>query len=132
MPGLDVSFVVLDPMLADVFDVTRRAVAINSKGRQDFTETTTTDLVGVVTQQDPSDLMRRDDGQMVPRSIFVASNFAFRAASEGFQPDIITWPAASVGGGAQYTITQVYPYGRYGAGIYECVATIMQATNPPT
>lgn len=141
MPQLDVSWVLADPMLADVFTVIRRADVVGSNGR-------TTPLpfeqhlaqVGVVTQQSPADLMRRDESQRVPRRIFLASTFAFRNASRSadgltqYQPDQIYWP---VGPGGEslpdttvYTVEEVFPYSRYGRGIYECVATSMNAVDP--
>lgn len=141
MPQLDVSWVVGDPMLADTFSVIRRTDVVGSNGR-------TTPLpveqylaqIGVVTQQSPADLMRRDESQRVPRRIFIASAFAFRNASRSadgltqYQPDQISWP---VGPGGEdlpdttvYTVEQVFPYSRYGQGLYECVATSMNAVDP--
>ncbi len=131
MPLLDVSFMTDDPMLADTFDVTRRLDVVGSNGRTTpTTEQTFTGVTGVVTQQDPADLMRRDDGQMVPRLIFVASSFAFRGASRlangtGYQPDQITW------NGTVYTVKQIYPYSRFGAGTYEVVAESTSAMDAP-
>jgi len=127
MPDLDVSFVTCDPMLADSFDVIRRTDPVGSNGRTIPTaEESFPSLTGVVTQQDPADLMRRDDGQMVPRMIFVASVFAFRNASVGYQPDQIVW------NGTTYTVKQVYPYSRFGPGMYEAVAESMNATDAPS
>ncbi len=126
MPLLDVSFMTSDPMLADVFTVTRRTDVIDDFGRTAPTAVETfNDVVGVVTQQDPADLMRRDDGQMVPRMIFVASTFLFRGASVGYQPDIITW------NGTGYTVKHVMNYSRFGAGTVEVVAESMQAMDNP-
>lgn len=123
MPMLDVSFVTRDPMLADCFAVTRRTDVIGANGRTTPTASETFEgLVGVVTQQDPAELMRREEGQTVPRRIFVASMFAFRGASKSadgatmYQPDVIRW------NGTDYTVVQVFPYSRYGQGVYECVA----------
>lgn len=136
MPQLDVSWVTADPMLADIFSVTRRLDTIDANGRT----TPTPDQVflaqvGVVTQQDPAELMRRDDMQNVPRNIFIAARFAFRDASTGYQPDQITWPVNADGspatGATVYTVKQAYPYSRYGQGMYECVATSMNAIDPP-
>ena len=124
MPMLDVSFVVSDPMLADTFDVTRNAETIDTNGRLVITTTLTKGVIGTVTQQDPADLLKRDDGQLVPRCIFIASTFAFRNAVTGFQPDTITW------NGSNYKVKQVYPYSRFGQGIYECVAETFVATDP--
>jgi galactose-6-phosphate isomerase len=124
MPDLDVSFMTVDSMFADTFDVARRSDPVNNKGRT--VPVTTQDFLGVtgtVTQQDPADLMRREDGQMVPRMIFIATPFQIRGASTGIQPDRITW------NGTVYTVVQVYSYSRFGAGIYEVVAEAMNATD---
>lgn len=128
MPSLDVSFVTADPALCDTFDVIRRVETVSAKGRPTMTETTIAGQLGVVTQQDPSELMRQTDLQIAPRSIFIASRFAFQGASAGYQPDVIVWPA---GGSTRYTVRQTFPYSRYGAGLHECVAEIQAATNPP-
>lgn len=126
MPDLDVSFMTSDPMLSDVFTVTRRFDTIDQHGRT--TPTTSqvfADLVGVITQQDPADLMRRDDGQMMPRLIFVASTFVFRGPSVGYQPDVISYQ------GTDYTVKNVLSYSRFGAGTCEVVAESGMATDIP-
>lgn len=125
MPMLDVSFVTADPMLADTFAVRRQEQVITDKGRVETTDTLFENLTGVVTQQDPAELMKRDDGQFVPRSIFVASRFAFRNVVEGFQPDIIIW------NGTEYWVRQVYSYSRFGTGMYEVVASSQTAVDQP-
>lgn len=140
MPQLDVSFVTQDPMLADVFNVKRRTQTIDSHGRMSATVTSTSlAVVGVVTQQDPVELMKRNDEQHVPRRIFVASIFAFRNASKSadgatqYQPDIIRWPVNADGsdavGATDYVVAQVYPYSRFGPGMYETVAESQTATD---
>lgn len=126
MPDLDVSFMTADPMLTDSFNVLRRSDSIDARGRTTpSTVQTFLNLLGVVTQQDPADLMRRDDGQMVPRLIFIASTFAFRAESPGYQPDQIVW------NGTTYTVKQIYSYSRFGQGTYEVVAESMNAVDSP-
>lgn len=140
MPLLDVSFVTMDPMLADTFMLFRRKDEVSEDG---VTTPTTSDafgpLLGVVTQQDPAELMRRDDSQSVPRNIFIATTFAVRGPSlEGgqqYQPDQIMWPCSPTGaavcGSILYTVRQVFPYSRFGAGTYEVVAESMNAVDPP-
>lgn len=125
MPQLDVSFVLSDPMLADTFAVSRRVESVDAYGRRVVAAPVNYPLItGVVTQEDPADLMRRDDGQMMPRQIFVATKFQLIGVATGAQPDLITW------NGATYTVRKVYPYSRYGQGIYEAVAEVMEATAP--
>ena len=126
MPRLDVAFMTKDPMLADCFDVLRREDVVGVNGRTTPTVVKTFQRVrGVVTQQDPADLTRRDDGQMVPRLIQVCTTFAVRGVVTGLQPDLISW------NGTQYLVKQVYPYSRFGHGTYEVVAESMMAVDVP-
>jgi hypothetical protein len=127
MPDLDVSFMTDDPMLADVFDVKRRTDVVSSKGRTTPTTVQTFNNVsGVVTQEDPADLMRNPDAQFERRRIFVATSFLLRSVSTGYQPDVITW------NGCDYTVVKVLPYSRFGGGTIEVIAESMQAMDPPT
>jgi len=133
MPDLDVSFVLTDPMLADTFSVKRRQDTIDGDGVTTPTVTstittfpgTTVPLCGVVTQEEPAELMRNPDAQLAPRIIFVASTFGFRGVSVSadglttYQPDIIVW------NGSEYLVKKVLPYSRYGFGTYEVVAESM-------
>lgn len=140
MPQLDVSFVTQDPMLADTFNVKRRTQTIDVHGRMTPVVTQVVSaLVGVVTQQDPAELMKRNDEQHVPRRIFVASVFAFRNASKSadgatqYQPDVIRWPVNLDGtdapGATDYVVSQVFPYSRFGPGMYEAVAESQTAVD---
>lgn len=116
MPLLDCSFMCEDPLLADTFDVRRRVQAVGPDGRVSAVpDEVFTGLIGVVTQQDPSDLIRTEDGQSLPRRIFIASRFAFIAAGPNMQPDEVLW------NGVLYTVSSSLPYSRYGAGFYEAI-----------
>lgn len=128
MPQLDVSFILDDEMLADCFSVRRRLNVMGKNGRvtaegdQYFKEE-----FGVVTQQDPADLLRTEDGQTITRRIFVASRFQFIAATQGNpgnQPDVIEW------NGVEYTVSESLPYSRFGEGFYECIAEYRNAIPP--
>ena len=124
MPQLDVSFMTLDPMLADSFRVDRRQDTVGTNGRTTATPYKTWPCQrGVVTQENPADLIRNDVGQMVPRIIFIATKFALQGAIVGFQPDTVTW------NGTTYTVKQVLPYSRFGAGTYEVLAEATTAMN---
>lgn len=125
MPQLDVSWVVTDPMLADSFSVTRRQETIGATGRSTVTPTVFNNLVGVVTQGEPSTLQRADDSQQVPRVISIVTKFAARGAVTGYQPDLITW------NGQDYLVTNCLPYNRFGAGFYEVIAASENAMDPP-
>jgi len=124
MPQLDVSFMLVDPMLADTFDVRRRReVLVNGRAtveNQDFLGE-----VGVVTQDSPSELMKRDDAQTVPRRIFVATMFQAQGIVEGYQADQVMW------NGTTYTVISCLPYSRYGQGFYEIIAESQKAMDTP-
>ena len=129
MPQLDVSFMMLDEMLSDCFSVQRRVDLLVNGRTTPTIEKVFEGQRGIITQQDPAEIMRTPDAQMNPKLIFVASSFAFRGVAEcegtNYQPDIIVWS------GAEYLVKQVMPYSRYGAGIHECIAESMQAVNKP-
>lgn len=124
MPQIDVSFVLADPMFQDSFTVIRRSSEVGADGRAVATETQHP-TKGVVTNQDPAELMRRDDGQFVPKAIFVASRFSFRQVSAETLPDIIVWA------GVRYEVKQLYPYSRFGRGFNEVVARSLDAIDQP-
>lgn len=124
MPLLDVSDVLLDPMLADQFDVIRRAEALGTNGRSTLTPTTIPNQVGVVTMASGNDLIRRDDGSMMSRKISVVTPFRLRGPGNGFAPDQISL------GGVIFTVTEILPYNRYGAGFIEALAESMNASDP--
>lgn len=126
MPQLDVSEVLFDPDLADTFTVIRQAEAVNDQGRTVLTPTQYPRIVGVVTATSPADLLRRDDGQMMPRKISVVTVFRLRGPAPGFQPDQI------VIDGVTFTITEILPFSRFGRGFVEALATSMNALNAPT
>jgi hypothetical protein len=114
-----------DPMLADGFVVTRRVETVGANGRSTVTPTVIPNLIGVITQESPDELMRNTDLQNVPRKIFGASVFAVRNAVSGQQPDIVTW------NGSDYVVKEVLPYSRFGAGTYEWIAETQQAIDVP-
>jgi hypothetical protein len=124
MPQLDVSFMTMDPMFSDLFTVIRRdEVLVN--GRAATRETHYPDTVGVVTYE-PVSFERREDGQMAPRTIFVATKFQMRGIGPGVQPDLI------VHNGTTYQVNQINPYSRFGQGFYEVTASSNTAVDPVT
>lgn len=117
MPLLDVSFMTVDPMLADVFTLNRRLNVVGQDGRvQAKPDQVFVDCLGIITYQDPSDLLRTEDGQSLPRRIFIATCMQLIATGPEYQPDEIEH------NGCLYTMTSALPYSRYGAGMYEGVA----------
>ena len=126
MPRLDVAFMTRNPMLADCFDVTRRNDVIGADGRTTPTPVKVFKGVrGVVTQESPADLIRRDDGQFVPRLITICTTFQVRGEVVGEQPDLVTW------NGTMYLVKHVLPYSRFGHGTYEVLAESMTAVDTP-
>ena len=119
MPDLDVSEILLDPDLADLVTVRRRTEVVNSFGETSTTNETFPSVIAVVTAQGAGELIRRDDGQSQPRKVSVVTMFRLRAAAPGFQPDEIDVD------GSTFTVTEVLPYCRFGAGFVEVIATYM-------
>lgn len=133
MPFLDVSWVVQDPMFADTFSVQKREDVVGSNGRTTPTVVETIDgVVGVVTQQDPAFLMRKDDAQIVPRRIFIATTYTLRGVSKDspplptpYQPDLVVW------NGTTYVVTEVMSYQRFGGSLTEAIAESITAVDVP-
>lgn len=124
MADLDVSEVLFDPDLADMFDVIRNREVVNDQGRSETQETRYRNIIGVVTSQSPADLLKRDDGQMMPRKCSVVTAFRLRGPGAGFQPDDIVLE------GIRFTVTEILPFSRFGSGFVEATITSMNASNP--
>ncbi len=124
MPDLDVSFVLDDPAFQDVGSVCRRPESLVS-GRTVAGEVWFHGVEMVVTQEEPASLMRLEQGVTVPRRIFVASRFRFIGATAGYQPDMIRW------NGTDYYVEKVLPYGRYGEGFHEVIASSQSQPDTP-
>lgn len=117
MPLLNVAFMTTDPMVADCFDVRRRLNVVGLNGRVSAEpDQLFQGMLGVVTQQNPADLIKTEDGQSIPRRILICSPFQFIAIAPGQQPDEVTW------NGTVYLVTESLPYSRYGEGHYEAIA----------
>ena len=125
MPFLDVSDIVLDPDFADTFSVIRRAQVMGTNGVATTSETTFPNIIGVVTMSSPNDLERRDDYQMMTRSITVVCKFQLQGVVTGYQPDIILWR------GQRHLVKHVSPYPHFGQGFYEAECSSMDNTEGP-
>lgn len=121
---LDVSMVLNDPLLSDTFDVRRHSESVGDNGRVVKTPEWHRGQRGIVTPQEPSDLQRRDDGQVVRHTIMVQCEFALRDASFGYQPDVVLWA------GREYLVVQAIPYQRI-AGYTQALATSTRTTDNP-
>lgn len=126
MGQLDVSFMVVDPLLSTCFKVYRRKDAVDNHGRSTPTLVQTFPRVpGVITQED-GELHREKDAQTAARVINVVTRFALQgpvkdksAAATAYQPDIIEWH------GTQYLVTSCEPYPNFGRGTVQAQATSM-------
>lgn len=125
MPMLDPGFIAMDPMLADRFEVIRRAEVISDKGRSVVTTTNLGRKVGTVTIAKPDQLVRNTDGQLQPRTIHIVTRFALQGELEAAQPDQVVWR------GGTYTVKQLQPYPHFGRGFFQVTAESMVAVDQP-
>lgn len=127
MARIDVSELTHDPDFADKFVVVRRDQSTAADGRSQITPTTFNRVIGVVTAQGPADLIVLEDGQRMPRVVSVVTKFRLRGPADNVLPDQV------IIDGVTFTITQILPFTRFGAGFVEAIATSMNAQNaPPT
>ena len=124
MPLLDVSEILYDVDLADVFKVKRRAESISTHGRSVIAETIFESVVGVVTASSPSDLDRKEDYQSYSRSITVVCKFHLRGETTGNQPDVVVWK------GSDYLVKHVDAYPHFGNGFFQAECSSMNKTDP--
>lgn len=127
---LDVSDVLLDPEIAQTFNVTRREQTIGFGGRTVITTTALNNVVGVVTSASPNDLERLDDNQRMGRHLSIVTKTrlygpALAANGDQFQPDYITWY------GDTYIVKDVAPYPQFGAGFIQVIAGSVDAIDQP-
>lgn len=116
---IDVTEILTDSDLATTFNVIRRAETVGTNGRQTTTNTTFSNVVGVVTAIGPNDLDRQDGYEKNYRSISVVTKFNLRGASTGYQPDIIFWR------GTNYVVRAIDNYPQFGQGFYQVECTSM-------
>ncbi len=108
MPLLDVSDILSDPDFADEINITRTVVTVeHGRAKKDQT---TISAVGVVTSDKGDILDRLPDMRRVAGTILVHTPETLIASDGNRDADIIEW------NGAQYTVTDVNDYSRYGAG----------------
>lgn len=124
MPMLDVSAVLSDPMFEDEFLLRRRLDVIRANGRTEAALDRAQQQFGVITMQNPTDLMRLEDGQTIPRRILVISTVRLIGAAPGQQPDEITW------NGGIFTVAEAMPWSKYGEGFYEAVCEFREPIPP--
>ncbi len=124
MALLDVSEILTDPDMVDIFNVRRRMETVDIHGRSTVSETVFPQVIGVVTAISPSDLDRRDDYEAMSRSISVVCKFRLHGETTGNQPDIVVWR------GSNYLVRHVDPYPQFGNGFFQAECSSMDKTDP--
>jgi galactose-6-phosphate isomerase len=130
MPDLDVSDLLTDPDFAEELTIIRRAVTINTHGRQQVAETTISPKPwGVVLPQSDQPLQRGPDQQSLPMLLQVHTKFRLRSASivgtQEYQPDLLIW------NGSRFLVNRVYPFSHFGQGFIVADCSSMTTTEAP-
>lgn len=133
MPLLDLSRVLVNPLLTDTFTVNRRTQAVNNYGEASTTTVATPDVGGVVFPSDENDLRRLPDMDVQAKAITVITTFALRGESETgsgggevqFKPDVVVW------NGNNFIVRVVEDYSNYGAGFIRAICSSMDRVDQP-
>lgn len=120
MALLNVTEVLLDPLLNSRFTVVRRISSVDAKGRETPVEKLFQGVIGVVTPSSPSDLDRQEDYQTYSRSITVVTKFPLQGSTNTTQPDIVVWM------GSRYLVNHVDSCAQFGPGFYEAECSSIQ------
>jgi hypothetical protein len=116
MPWIDLSFVTLDPSIANIpFRVYRRQETVNDLGRSETT-VETIDCVGGVFPTGSNTLKRDPMRDFSERGITIISRFRLQLTSIGYKPDLVEWPINSKN---LWLVNFVNDYSQYGAGFTE-------------
>ncbi len=126
MPHLDVSDVLLDADFLDTLQVTRNTQTVGSNGMA-VNATKTWEFFGVVTSHGGHSLKREADGERSQQRILVITTMRLidgRTKVDGTaqSADILTWD------GSTYTVVNVDPYRRYGAGFVQAECELIPVT----
>lgn len=119
MPSIDVTDVLLDPMIAgESFSVIRRAEIVNDYGESVQTTQTIPNVVGSVVPLGSNSLLREEAFQTNDKTIRVLTSFRLRGPSksavlQNYQPDIIVWK------GDNFVVRTLEDYTQYGAGMVD-------------
>ena len=134
MPFIDPSIMLLDPQFTDKFAVVQRVQNINNYGEVSTTNSTTHNVLGVVTPTNPAELKRYDDKQFGSRTLWIATRFRLNDAAQSLkttpptqrQPDQILW------NGDTFTVVLVMPWTRYGPGWTRVLVTSIDSIEATT
>lgn len=119
MSFIDVSDVILDPMVADqVVTVVRRQQAVNAQGEDVVAETLVPGVVAAVYPTGDESLVREEAFSAQNQTIAVCTIFRLRgqtrdAAGASWLPDLVIWD------GNPYIVRSVNDFTRFGAGFVE-------------
>ena len=127
MPTLDFTDVFEDEDLASSFSVLRRNETVNADTGRGVVAApqVISGLVGTITNGEPGQNKRDDDGQSSTWVITVITKFRLRAASPGVQPDIVVFQ------GQQFTVKSLDRWTQFGAGFVVGICEHMEASTPP-
>jgi hypothetical protein len=125
LPWLDVSDIVLDPVIAgESFDVYHRTQTVDQNGVARIAQALVPGVRGSVIPVGANSLARDDAYQTQAKAIRVITAARLRGASKQdsdgsvYQPDVISWK------GDFYVVKSLDDYSQYGAGLVvaECVS----------
>jgi hypothetical protein len=120
-PFIDPSIMLSDPQFTDRFAVVQRVQLVDNFGQVSTSNTTTHNVLGVVTPAKPGDLRRVPEMQRGTRTIVIFTkallNSAAQSGSTQRQPDLLLWS------GDTFMVIEVLPWNRFGPGWVRVVAT---------
>lgn len=133
MPFIDVTDIILDPMIAgEVFTVIRSVETVNNYGESVVTYQTLSGA-GSVTPTGANSLVREEAYQTQAKTIRVVTTFALRGASKdengvSYQPDIVVWR------GNHFIVKSMDDFSQYGSGFVdvECASINQTELTPMT
>jgi hypothetical protein len=136
MPLLDVSRVLMNPLLIDVFSVNRRVQTVSNSGLASTTSTIITPVNGVVYPSNEEDLKLFPDLRFTEKALTVITRFALRATAETsadppvtFQPDIVVWPLPI--GGNNFLVRGLLDWSQYGPGFLLAICSSIDLLDLP-
>lgn len=125
MAEMDFHDLLLDPELADTFNVVRRAETVDNFGEASVTETPYSNVIGVLRPTRPDDLQILPEGQRMGRHVTIVTNFRLQGPAPGYQPDEVQW------GGDTFLVKEVLPYTRFGRGFIKAIAGSVDVIDQP-
>jgi hypothetical protein len=122
-PFIDTSVMLLDPQFTDRFSVVQRVQQINNFGEVSTVNTTSRDILGVVTPARPGDLRRVPEMQRGTRTIVIFTRARLNSAAQGCPPGTQRQPDLLVWHGDNFMVIEVLPWTSFGPGWVRVIAT---------